>query len=127
MMMNKELNVKEGDKIIIVKPSYTSCTKSVSTITRITPTGRIKVKGWNEYQFDKYGRAMGNHDVWYSSPHLEMYDEEVEREIKEKAYIENCTDYMRTYTMTGGRVLTYEQAKKIMKILKETERVKSEN
>lgn len=116
--MNKELKVKEGDKIIVVKPYYTSNTKSVSVVTRVTPTGRIKIKGW-DYQFDKYGRAMGSHDIWYSPPYLEMYDEETERAIKEKAYIDRCLDVMSVYTGSNCLPLTYEQAKQIMKILKD--------
>ena len=120
--MSDKLNVKEGDKIIVVKSGYCVNKKTVSTVLRVTPTGRIKVKGYEYYQFDKFGQAMGKHAVWDRVPYLEPYSDKTEQEIKVNAYIDNCRNIMSIYAGSNGLTLTYEQAKQIMKILKKTER-----
>lgn len=56
--MNEELNVNVGDEVLY-RPSSYSRIEKISTVTKVTPTGRIRIdKSTN--QFDKYGRQMGN-------------------------------------------------------------------
>lgn len=55
----KELKVKVGDKVIV---SSGWIEDRLATVTKITPTGRIRIDVFNDIQFDKYGREMGCDD-----------------------------------------------------------------
>lgn len=54
MNMNKELNVNVGDDVLY-RPSSYSRIEKIATVTKVTPTGRIRIDKFTN-QFDKYGR-----------------------------------------------------------------------
>jgi len=101
------LNVKVGDKVIY----STWCTKKVTTITKITPTGRIRVDCTNS-QFDKDGREMGA-DHW-NVGYIYEADEAAIQEIRDKCYVSKALKLMRA---AGAADITVEDAKIIIGIL----------
>jgi hypothetical protein len=69
-----ELNLKIGDEVLITNGLPTE--DKIGTVIKITPTGRIKLDIYTDYQFDKYGRQMGNRDIWSRSKSIRIPDEE---------------------------------------------------
>ena len=55
-----ELNVKIGDRVIY----YSGINSTVTAVTKITPTGRIRIEAAENKQFDKYGVEMGVRLAW---------------------------------------------------------------
>lgn len=69
-----ELKLKIGDKVLITNGLPTE--DKIGTVIKITPTGRIKLDIYTDYQFDKYGRQMGNRDIWSRSKIIRIPDKE---------------------------------------------------
>lgn len=69
-----ELKLKIGDKVLITNGLPTE--DKIGTVIKITPTGRIKLDIYTDYQFDKYGRQMGNRDIWSRSKSIRIPDKE---------------------------------------------------
>lgn len=67
-----ELNLKIGDEVLITNGLPTE--DKIGTVIKITPTGRIKLDIYTDYQFDKYGRQMGNRDIWSRSKSIRIPD-----------------------------------------------------
>lgn len=55
-----EINVEVGDKVIY----HDGISSTVTTVTKITPTGRIRIEAAKNKQFDKYGVEMGVRLAW---------------------------------------------------------------
>ena len=101
------LNIKVGDKVIY----NTLCTKRIATVTKITPTGRIRID-CSSSQFDKYGSEMGP-SIWNHS-HISEYDEEKGKEIMDQQYINYAIKLMREVHVKD---ITIDTAMKIIGIL----------
>ncbi len=69
-----ELKLKIGDKVLITNGLPTE--DKIGTVTKITPTGRTKLDIYTDYQFDRYGRQMGNRDIWSRSKSIRIPDKE---------------------------------------------------
>lgn len=69
-----ELNLKIGDEVLITNGLPTE--DKIGTVIKITPTGRIKLDIYTDYQFDKYGRQMGSRDIWSRSKSIRVPDKE---------------------------------------------------
>lgn len=69
-----ELNLKIGDKVLITNGLPKD--DRIGTVTKITPTGRIKLDIYTDYQFDKYGRQMGTRDMWSRSKSIRIPNKE---------------------------------------------------
>ncbi len=108
--MNDKLNVKVGDKVIY-HPSGSCARKSIATISKITPTGRIKISG-SMTQYDATGREMGNTRAW-SSTRISEATEELIQEIEQQIVIDNCLR-----RISSIKEITYDQAVEILNILK---------
>ena len=76
------LNVKVGDKVIYVTNHY----KKIATVTKVTPTGRIRVD-CSSSQFNENGREIGG-DTW-SLASLWEYDEKIAEQIKIDSTLES--------------------------------------
>lgn len=103
----KKLNVKAGDKVIVIG----RFSKSVSKVEKITPTGLIKVDGRLYYDT---GNERGG-DVWTSNTIYE-YSEEEGRKIIENNYIKKTITKLRKI-----ETLTYKQAVAINNVLESEE------
>lgn len=108
--MNKELNVNVGDEVLYRPASYSRIEK-IATITKVTPTGRIRIDE-SMNQFDKYGRQMGNVG-WGGRDYIYILTPEKKEEIFRKNEIKKCICIFADLKNT----LTYEQAKGILNIL----------
>ena len=97
--------LKPGDNVII-SSMYGA---RIGTVEKITPAGNIKAGG---LLFNKSGREKGG-DVWHSCKLNEATDESL-REINEHEIIANVLSKMRQINS-----LTYDQAEKILEILKD--------
>lgn len=108
--MNEELNVNVGDEVLY-RPSSYSRIEKISTVTKVTPTGRIRIdKSTN--QFDKYGRQMGNVG-WGGRDYIYILTPEKKEKILRKNEISKCICVFNDLK----NKLTYEQAKDILNIL----------
>lgn len=77
----KELNVKIGDKVLLVSEN----SRRIVTVKKITPTGRIKVTNCT-FGFDKYGEKMGGNDLYKNiDVNIQPLTKEVEREFHLKS------------------------------------------
>lgn len=102
-----ELNVKVGDKVLFSKWDYTQKLERIATVTRVTPTGRIKVNISDEY-FNKHGKQIGE---GFMKASLSVLTPEKEKELREKDVIRRCK---AVFDKTD---LTYKQAQRILSIL----------
>lgn len=114
--MEEELKVKPGDELLCTTHHYSGTRKSIVTVTKVTPTGRIRILE-SGAQFDKYGKQMGRgtsraaaFDAWaeLSVPTQEDYKELQEKKVIAKAIL----------AMERARKnLSYELAVKILEAL----------
>jgi len=104
-------NLKAGDKIIVTSRYY----QTITTVEKITPTGRIKIDG--EY-FGKDGYAIGRGDTWYGRSHLKEATPEAVEKIRQNNIIDKAIEATRNIRKEK---LTYEQASKILAALGQTE------
>lgn len=115
-MMN-ELKVKIGDEVIYHTRGFFS--KSIiTTVKKVTPSGRIRVEYNPNIVFDKYGREMGNKNSNYRLSISECSKEQKEKILKEET-VSRCISKI----MEEKDNLTYKQAKEILEILEEREPV----
>lgn len=110
--MYEELNVKVGDKVLYRLWTFSGTIERIETVTRVTPTGRIRIDGSNS-QFDKYGREMGA-DSWRGGAHLSIPTEEDYKRIEENAVISKALSLMEKL---NKKTLPYDKAVKIVEIL----------
>lgn len=103
--MRDELNVKAGDKVIV----HARFSKYIAEVEKITPTGRIRVKGT---YYDKHGHQIGG-DIWSRSLITIATEEDIERLNQERTIL----DTIRRMNNFRGN-LRYEDAVKIDDILK---------
>lgn len=111
-----ELNVKVGDRVAYIAGGFHSA-KTIETVSKITPTGRIKLERFKDIQFNKYGRAMGD---GYRGRITELTPE-LEKEIMEKQTIKKCFEKLRCL-----KSLDYTTAAKILDAIEEMEVLKNE-
>lgn len=107
-----ELNVKVGDKVI-VSQTYQDL---IATITKITPTGRMRTDKTGNTYFDKYGREMGQHSGFYHYKFLRLYTEEEAQKIRDVGIRDKAMSMMRSMRYDD---LTVDQAREIIRILGE--------
>lgn len=105
----EELKVKVGDKVIV---SSGWIEDRLATVTKITPTGRIRIDVFNDIQFDRYGREMGCDDRWGNRKRIAICTPENEQRIRETATIKTVIAYMHQVTE-----INIDQAHAIWKIL----------
>lgn len=108
----KELNVKVGDRVAYTSDGFYSA-KTIETVSKITPTGRIKLERFKDIQFNKYGREMGSD---FYRGHIEELTPKLEKEIMEKQTIKKCFEKLRCL-----KSLDYTTAVKILDALEEME------
>lgn len=106
----EELKVKVGDKVLYNYRHFGTTEKSIATVTKVTPTGRIEID-FCDTQFDKYGRQIGRRDS-YSSSSISIPTEEDYKRIMQRRVISKAESLMENV-----KQLTYEQAVEIIKIL----------
>lgn len=76
-----ELNVKVGDKVLLISGYVYSRCERIATVVKITPTGRIKIDGSDVY-FDKYGEEMGRKNAWRPKDYIKIPKEEDYQRLK---------------------------------------------
>ena len=97
--MNEILCVQPGDKVCYMYGGIWGGRK-IATVTKVTPTGRIRVDLDEGKQFDKYGRLMGNNysdaGILKLTPELEdeILQEEVVKEVLSKIKVIKKLDYV---------------------------------
>ena len=114
--MMKELNVRVGDKVLYQYSYISTRTERIETVKKVTPTGRIRVKGTDK-QFDKYGREMGGNS-WGGRATLSIPTLEDFQRIEENETISKALSMMAKLNI---KTLPYEKALKIIDILEESE------
>lgn len=112
--MWEELNVKVGDKVLYRYWTFGGTIERIETVTRVTPTGRIRVEG-SSSQFDKYGREMGANS-YRGGAELSIPKEEDYKRIKENAVISKALSLLEKM---NKKTLSYDKAVKIVEILSE--------
>ena len=110
--MYEELNVKVGDEVLYRLWNLSGVVERIETVTRVTPTGRIRIDG-SSSQFDKYGREMGG-DSWRGGANLSIPIEEDYKRIEENAVISKALSLMEKL---NKKTLPYDKAVKIVEIL----------
>lgn len=110
--MDRELNVKVGDKVLYQYNSWGKSVERIETVKKVTPTGRIRIEGMDS-QFDKYGREMGG-DAWSGHAHLSIPTEEDYKRIDENAVISKALSLLEKL---NKKTLSYDKAVKIVEIL----------
>lgn len=107
--MGGELNVKVGDYVLYEWGYFHSHVEKIVKVVKVTPTGRIRIDGYNE-QYDKYGHQMGSKDKWYYGSSIRIPTEEDYKRIKENSVIQKALSLMKEATPT------YEQALRVVDI-----------
>lgn len=113
--MEQELNVKVGDLVLYQWGYAHNRVEKIVKVAKITPTGRIRIEGHDE-QYDKYGHQMGNRDRWSCGSYIRIATEDDYKRIKENSAISKALSLMES---KNKKNLSYEQATKIIDILKE--------
>lgn len=112
-----ELNVKVGDKLLYRWGYSHNHVEKIVTVTRVTPTGRIRID-YNDEQYNKYGKEMGNRDMWSCSSSLSIPTEEDYKRIKENNAKKKALTIVGKLKMDN---LSYDKALKIIEIFEERE------
>ncbi len=120
--MHEELNVKAGDKLLYCYGYSFSRVEKIVTVTKVTPTGRIKID-YCDTQFNKYGEAIGNRYDWNSQSSIYIPTEEDYKRIRENEAKSKALSIIRKLNKQN---ITYEQAVKIIDILVPNEGVENE-
>ena len=112
-----ELNVKVGDKVLLTYSAYCKQHQKIVEVTKVTPTGRIKVNGLN-VQFDKYGQKMGSHGFCSEFYQISFVTEEQISEFREKQRRNSIINKaVKLCQQVNEKSLTYDQALEIISIL----------
>lgn len=104
-----ELKLKIGDKVLITNGLPTE--DKIGTVTKITPTGRIKLDIYTDYQFDRYGRQMGNRDIWSRSKSIRIPDKEDYNRVHKNeivGHIYSKIDQLNTQNLYDTNISTLE-------------------
>lgn len=109
-----KLNVKIGDEVLLHFSKYSKNYYKIAVITKITPTGRIKVDNSNTF-YNENGVEMGNKDVWAGHSWLE----ELTEEKKQKLIHMRKAKEMKKHISDELNNLSYETLKKIEQIILE--------
>lgn len=112
--MQEELKVEVGEEVLYCPASYSRIEK-IDVVTRVTPTGRIKINKSNA-TFDRYGCSMGS-TGWRGHSYIYKLTPEKKKELTEKEVIHKC---LARFDECKDN-LTYEQAKKILGVLESGE------
>ena len=106
------LNV--GDKVVVDNGNGG---RAVTTIIKITPTGRVRVNLNPSIFFDKYGKEMTHYDTWSrcSPMFLRPWTKELEEYIIQKRLEQSARNTAKK--LVADTKLTYEQSMAIIKIL----------
>lgn len=99
--------LKVGDQ---VATRVSNNTHKVTTVEKITPTGRIKTA--NGYQFNNNGRQIGESEHFHV--YLKELTPEVKWTIKKKALLYKCEKI-------NFAELTLEQLESVLKVVEESE------
>ena len=108
-----ELNVKVGDKVLFTSVFQGKTAEKITKVTRITPTGRIRVEIAPEIMFTKCGHEMGRQHGLYTARCISALTPEKEKEIREREILNTCK---RAFDLCKDK-LTVKQATDILKIL----------
>lgn len=112
-----ELNVKVGDKVLLTYFAYCKQHQKIVEVTKITPTGRIKVNGLN-VQFDKYGQKIGSNGFCSEFYQISFVTEEQISEFREKQRRNSIINKaVKLCQQANEKNLTYDQALEIISIL----------
>lgn len=108
------LNV--GDKVVV---DTGNGGLAVTTIIRITPTGRVRIDRNPSIFFDKYGNEMGHYDTWIRCPRmfLRPWTKELEEYIIQARLEQDARKTAKK--LVADTALTYEQSMAIIKILED--------
>lgn len=110
----KEHIFNVGDKVLLTSGFSYNHTETITTVTKITPTGRIRV-AHSDRLFDSTGHA-GGRDVWDSSSSIEPLTKEIIEKLQKKQTIRKCLDLC--HSVCNKKIgLTYEQAQQIIDII----------
>lgn len=104
-----ELKLKIGDKVLITNGLPTE--DKIGTVTKITPTGRTKLDIYTDYQFDRYGRQMGNRDIWSRSKSIRIPDKEDYNRVHKNeivGHIYSKIDQLNTQNLYDTNISTLE-------------------
>lgn len=112
-----ELNVKIGDKVYYNYGYSYNRVEKITTVTKVTPTGRIKVE-CSDSQFDKYGNEMGKRDIWQSRANISEATEGIIQNVTERNTIKQC---LKAIKETNEKSLDYNKAKCILEILESSD------
>ena len=89
-MPEKKLSdLKVGDEVLYSSGTFNGF-EEITTITKITPTGRIRIARNPEIQFNKYGSEMGKFDSWSCRARIEPLTEEKREEIRRKKIVQKA-------------------------------------
>lgn len=96
-----ELNVKVGDKVLLISGyAYSRCER-IATVVKITPTGRVKIDGLDAY-FNKYGEEIGRKNAWRSKDYIKIPKEEDYQRLKDNSDIRAakiiCDNFIKEMT-----------------------------
>ena len=86
----------------------------ISTVTKVTPTGRVRIDYCPDYQFDKNGIMMGT-DAW----HHHWIEEATEEEIEEVRLSNYYAKIRRKLKEFDFNQLSREQLNKVIAIINE--------
>lgn len=111
-VLMKELNVKVGDKLLYSYGYSYNRTERIVEVTKVTPTGRIRVTT-SDSQYDKYGREMGNSDMWSCKSSLSIPTEEDIERITQNTAIAKALNIVSKLHKDN---LEYEKALKIIEL-----------
>ena len=112
-----ELKVNVGDKLLYSYGYSYNRVEKIVTVTKVTPTGRIRID-YNDEQYDKYGREMGNKDKWSCRSLLSIPTEEDFERIKKNYAINKA---LRIIGKVNKDNLDYDKALGIIKIFEESD------
>ena len=118
------LGVQPGDKVVLYSRGF-GARKRVSTVTRVTPSGRFVVEGFPRLHFYPDGFQVGAHS-YGSSWRAEKWTEEAQAEIDLQALRDEVETLIHKTSLYQAQRHELELIKGVYLDLRERERVRQE-
>lgn len=89
------MDVKVGDKVLVSRGFRWKDSDFIDEVAKVTPTGRVRLKRIDNYQFDKNGNQMGgSRDIWSHSYKISIPTPEDYERIERNKLIDHITYQM---------------------------------
>lgn len=110
----EELKVKVGDNLLLRITGWNN-TEKIVHVVKVTPTGRIRISGFSDLQFDKYGNKIGRDCFSTTRYTLKIPNEEDYKRVREQNTINEAYNLLKNIKLED---IDYDTACHLIELIK---------